>query len=168
MLNSIVKRCSLPVTRIDEMTCAALIGRLHALADDEIAQHVMKPTRICHFNPSELATLSTRLPIESLRLEILKRKQAPAARATTKNPDVWTIQSLEKLAKAFPCDRDIIDLVTSKINKADDLWFLTANADTLTSLLNALPDKTRILKELATRRYSLTSADLEAIIRAKK
>jgi hypothetical protein len=153
-------------TGIDEMTCANVISQLHTLADEEIAQHVLKPARICHFKPAELATLSSRLPTKALKAEILTRRQAPARATTLRNPDVWTIESLEKLARAFPDDKDIMELVTSKINQADDKWFLSAHAETLTSLLHSLPDKTRILRELSTRRYSLTSSTLASIIKA--
>ena len=149
---------------IDDMSCQSIIKNIETLSNFEIQTHVLHNDRLCHFNPEELSRLALHVPTGKVKEEILKRRQTPLSRRMTNLSHVWSVTSLHALILAFPTDNEISRFVELKLDEAPDDWFSDADTETLITLLHALSGHPSIMRELVTRRYSLTSLQLESIL----
>lgn len=152
---------------LDELPCSLIVRQLQNLSEHEVDTYVLHKERLNHFNPEELALVATRSPKAIVKKEILQRYQAPTALKTKGHSHVWTVSALHALISAFPNDVEISIFVNSKINEAPDNWFREADTETLITFLRAIHDKARVLKELGTRRYAMTSIQLQSILSAR-
>jgi len=120
-----------------------------------------------HLTPPDLARRATVDPTGELRSEIMIRADSPTGITGQTVKHVWTVQAIVDIASAFPSDPEIIKLINRKLTEADSRWLRSAHTESLTALLKRLPISKPILKELASRRYSMSSEDLQSIISSK-